>query len=133
MPGGDRKNLKPRAAFLVASGERYDQIAQQLGLDEKTVRRWAKDDTFVAEVKIVQAEVVRDASRKLSDGMARAATELVRLLDHNEARVRLAAARSILNVAPRLRDEQLLEERLGLLESQAAALNAAGLDTGLQE
>ena len=32
MPGGSRRQMQPRAAILVAAGERFDHIAKEIGL-----------------------------------------------------------------------------------------------------
>jgi predicted transcriptional regulator len=122
MPGGARVQLRPRAAILVASGERYEAVASELGIDERTVRRWAKDEQFAAQVRAVQAEVVRRAADKLADGMAVAASVLIELLDHEDARIRMAAAKEVLGAASRVRAEMVVEDRLARLEAQAGEL-----------
>lgn len=119
MPGGDRKNVRPRAAILVASGEKYLDIASQLGVNERTIRRWVADDGFANDVRVVQARVVRQAAVKLSDAMLAASRVLVSLLDHQDARVRLSAARAIFAISPELRDSQIVEERIAALEEKA--------------
>lgn len=122
MSGGARKQLRPRAAILVASGVQYMDIASQLGVNERTIRRWVADDGFANDVRVVQARVVREAAVKLSDGMLAASRVLVSLLDHEDARVRLSAARSVFAIAPELRDQQITEERLAMLEHSATSL-----------
>ena len=119
MSGGNRKNVRPRAAILVASGEKYLDIARQLGVNERTIRRWVSDDGFANDVRVVQARVVRQAAVKLSDGMLAASRVLVSLLDHQDARVRLSAARAIFAISPELRDSQIVEERIAALEEKA--------------
>ena len=81
MPGGARTQLKPQAAVLVAAGEKYVSVAAQLGVHERTVRRWAGDAAFAAQVREVQGEAVRRACGRLAIGMAAAAEVLVGLLD----------------------------------------------------
>jgi predicted transcriptional regulator len=122
MPGGARVQLRPRAAILVASGQRYEAVASELGIDERTVRRWAKDEQFAAQVRAVQAEVMRRAADKLADGMAVAANVLIELLVHEDARIRMAAAKEVLCAASRVRAEMVVEDRLSRLEAQAAEL-----------
>jgi transposase-like protein len=130
MPGGARVQVKPRAAVLVASGERYDAVARQVGVHERTIRRWVADDEFLSRVRVVQAEVVRLAAARLADGMLRASEVLVDLLDDPDARIRLMAAREVLASGARVREQEVVAHRLVALESQATALvQANGIAT----
>jgi len=122
MPGGNRLQLRPRAVALVAAGEQYTAIAAQLGINERTVRRWNEGQEFAAQVQAIQVAAIKQARGRLAIGMAAAAETLVRLLDDPDPRIRLHAAREILSAAGRVRDEHLLEERLAALECQAAHL-----------
>jgi hypothetical protein len=121
MSGGARLQLKPQAVVLLAGGERYDR-ADKLGVDERTVRRWAADEGFAAEVRIVRGQALTEAASRLSDGLATAAATLVDLLDDADARVRLAAAREVLTTFCRVRDQHVLETRIAHLEARAADL-----------
>jgi hypothetical protein len=122
MPGGARTQLKPQAVVLVAAGQQFVSVAAQLGVHERTVRRWAANDAFAAQVREVQAEAVRRACGRLAVGMAAAAEVLVGLLDDPDPRVRLGAARELIVAAARVRDQHDLEGRLAALEAQARAL-----------
>src|SRR5919197_5076926 len=88
MPGGARLQLRPRAAVLVAQGQRFDLAARELGVHERTLRRWVKTDEFMARVREVEAEAARLAAGRLAVGMLRASEVVVELLDHEDARVR---------------------------------------------
>jgi HEAT repeat protein len=57
----------------------------------------------------------------MADGMAEAADMLRQLLAAKSENVRLGAARSLLELGVKLREAVELEERVRLLEEQAAA------------
>ena len=120
MPGGARSQLKPQAVVLVAAGQQFVSVAAQLGVHERTLRRWAADATFAAQVKEVQGEAIRRASGRLAVGVA--AEVLVGLLEDPDPRIRLGAARELIVAAARVRDQHDLEGRLAALEAQAKAL-----------
>jgi hypothetical protein len=61
------------------------------------------------------------AAGQLADGMAQAVATLRKLLTAESESIRLAAARSILEIGPRLRETAELEERLAAVESRMAA------------
>jgi hypothetical protein len=122
MPGGSRIQLKPQAISLIAAGERYDRTAEQLGLHERTVRRWAADEEFAAEVRVIRGQALADAAAHLSDGLTAAATTMVELLGDDDPKIRLAAAREVVNTFCRIRDAHLLEARVASLEARAAVL-----------
>ena len=128
MSGGARSNLKPKAAQLVATGQRFDLIAKELNLNERTVRRWSREEGFQANVRLVQAEGVTRTATVICDSMERAAATVIALMDHNDPRIRLAAARHVLTIAPGMREQQIVEMRLAALEQVATKL--AGEENG---
>jgi len=122
MPGGARLQMKPKAVLLVASGERYDRAAEKLGVDERTLRRWAGEEAFAAEVRALRGQALTEAAARLADGLSVAAATMVELLDDDDPKVRLSAAREVVAAFLRVRHDHLLECRLTSLEARAAAL-----------
>ena len=50
-------NARPRAALLLAGGTSIVKTASSVGVDEKTVRRWEKDQEFKELVKSLRGEL----------------------------------------------------------------------------
>jgi HEAT repeat protein len=66
----------------------------------------------------MRAEFLSEAVGRLSDATTEAAKTLRNLLESKSDSVRLSAARSILEFAPKLRETVELERRLAALEAE---------------
>jgi transposase len=100
--GGDDARLE--GMRLLAEGLRVLDVAEQLGVDEKTVRRWrdspegAKELAAAREARAATfANAAEDARRVLREATARAAQVLVEQLDESDPAARSLAARTILD------------------------------------
>ena len=89
-------------------------------MSPRTVRRRLHDAVFGAALDAAQAELFSEAARTLTGASPAAATTLTTLLDPpTPAPVRLATARTVLELVARLR-EQAVEERLARIEAVLA-------------
>jgi hypothetical protein len=100
----------------VASGQTLRAAAGAAGVSERTAaRRWA-DPNFRVRVNELLADMTRCALGRLADSMGEAATKLRELLSAEADTVKLAAARSILQLGVDLRTAVELEDRLAEVE-----------------
>ncbi|HKB36041.1 MAG TPA: hypothetical protein VKD72_06275 [Gemmataceae bacterium] len=91
-------------------------------MSERTAaRRWAEPD-FRRRVNALREDMTCAALGRLANNMATAADTLARLLSAEADSVKLAAARTILQLGTELRASVELEERLRELEDSLAGV-----------
>jgi uncharacterized protein with von Willebrand factor type A (vWA) domain len=100
----------------IAGGASLRDAAQQAGVSERTVSRRMADDGFRLKVSHARAQMTDRALGFLANASVQATATLWSLLSSGNERVRLSAARSILEIGPRLREQVELEYRLARLE-----------------
>lgn len=85
-------------AARLFSSETYQEIAESLGVDRKTVAEWAKDPAVLAEVEDMRAEVRSRIVNRTAKLAARAIGVHAEIMDSSPLdAVRLAAAKNILD------------------------------------
>lgn len=103
-----------RVALLLAAGRTQTEAAAEAGVAVKTIQRWREDPRFIHKVSWLRSELLANGLGKLSDATVEAADVLRGLLKSNNEAIRLAAARSVLQVSNELRKtvetEELVEE-----------------------
>jgi hypothetical protein len=104
-------------ALALAAGRDVAEAAAAAGVSERTAYRRLADPAFKRRVAELRAGMVDRASGRLADGMADAAAALRDLLGHPDGRVRLGAARAMLEAGVRVREAAELEARLAALEN----------------
>jgi hypothetical protein len=102
----------------LASGQTVRDAAQAAGLAESTVRRRLADTDFARRVSQARMELLGQALGRLAEGMTAAADTLVALLGHGSGTVKLGAARSVIEMASKLREHSEFEARLEALEAR---------------
>jgi hypothetical protein len=118
VAGNGRRNADEALAVALAAEQTLRDAAAAVGLSERTAtRRWA-DAAFRRHVAELRGEMVARSLGRLADGMAEAADVLRRLLASKNERVRLGAARTLLEWGVKLRESVELEERLRALEER---------------
>jgi len=120
-PNGPADALAPKreaVALALASGSTLENAAKKAGVGTTTVKTWLTSDGFVRRVQQLRAEMTTRAMSKLIDGMSFAASTLRELLSADSEQVRLSAARSVIELACKLRDTVELEQRLAALEAR---------------
>jgi hypothetical protein len=110
------------AALLEAMlrGQAIAQAAAELGMNERTARRWATSPAFQAELQRRTGDGLGDAARSLAMTMSSAVTVAAELMADKTAAptVRLAAARLILDSGAALVEKAALVERLDRIERE---------------
>jgi hypothetical protein len=102
---GTGGNKREAVALAIASGRSLRQAAEQCGAGERTVKRWhAEDPSFRRRVAELRSEMFDEAVGLLSRLGGKAALVLGLLLDSASEKVRLQAARTVLDQAVRTRD-----------------------------
>jgi transposase-like protein len=115
--GRQRKQAAGVAALALATGKTVREAARKAGIGETTLYKWLRKPAFKARVTELRERMVAEAVGKLSRGMAGAAATLERLLKSKDERVKLAAAKAILDSAVKVRDQADLADRLAAVEA----------------
>jgi hypothetical protein len=102
----------------LACGGTVEAAAKQAGVSERTAYRRLEDEGFRRRVDDARAEIVKRAVARLSAASVQAADTLRQLLSSDMDFCRLAAARSILELGAKLREQTELAARLAALEAQ---------------
>jgi hypothetical protein len=118
MAAGGRKSGNQALTLALASGLTVEAAARQANLAPRTAYRRLAQPGFRREVDALRADMAEQALGRLTEGMTAAADTLRALLSARSESVRLAAARSILELGPRLREAAELEQRLRDLEDR---------------
>jgi hypothetical protein len=108
-------------AAMLAAGLEYAEAGERVSLSARTVRRRMSDPEFRRRVDDLKALAAQRAVALLTSNMSAAALELGRLLADGESeKTRLAAARAIIELGLKVRDQIDLEQRVQELERRAA-------------
>jgi hypothetical protein len=116
MAGAGRREADELLAAHLAGGLTLTQAAEKAGVAERTARRRAKEPTFRRRVEELKAEAVGRAVGVLGRSMTGAAVELAKLLKSADEKTRLQAAREIIGLTLRARQQTELERRMTELE-----------------
>ena len=87
------------AAFAVAQGVSVGQIAEEVGINRKTLFRWRERRDFKERVENLRHEMSARLTGMLCEAGAEAIDTLRRLLDGESAQIRLQSARWLLSAA----------------------------------
>ena len=115
MAENDRRDDMPLIVAL-AAGRSIRDAAKDCDLGESTVYRRLADPDFCRELSRIRSELWGATLSKLADGSTRAAEKLIQLLDSDDERLQLSAAKAILEAGGRLRDGVDMDLRLQRLE-----------------
>ena len=110
----------------LASGQTVRDAAAAAGVSEATAFRRRRDPAFRQRVEAVRSELFTTALGQLADAATEAVTTLRVLLGDKSATIRLGAARSILELGPRLQAAVELEGRIAAIEAHAVGMNSRG-------
>lgn len=100
----------------LASGTPVEQAAKAAGVSKRTAYRRLADPRFAARLAQARDELISSALGELVEGASKAVQTLLALLDADDERVRLAAAKGHLEQLLRLRETLTLNQRLAALE-----------------
>lgn len=106
----------------------YAGAAAQAGVSEVTVWRWLQDTDFAAAYREARTQVVDQAIAHLQKATGQAVSTLEAVMGDAEAppSSRVAAAKTVLDLALKIRESEDLEARLLTLETLVAGIAPAG-------
>jgi len=114
--------------LLLAGGRTVRDAAVKSGVGERTIHRWRQEPAFRERERQLRAEMLAQGLGRLVEGMTEAAGVLRALLTSKNEQVRLAAARSVIQLGNDLRrsveTEHAIEElgqRIQVTEDQQNA------------
>ena len=107
-------------ALALASGATQAVAAELTDISPRTIHRHLSDPEFRKLVIEYRDSIVAETLGKMASNMTRAADALAVLLDTDDVKVRLRAARAVLSLGMRLRDSVDLSERVRQLEEELA-------------
>ena len=118
MSGGDRRNADSALVTALAAGGTVEAAAKSAGVGVATVHRRLNEPAFRQRVAEARDEMVARAVARLSATSTLAADTLRELLKARSETVRLGAARAILELGSKLREQEDLAERVAALEAR---------------
>jgi transposase len=116
MAGGDRKNADSALIAALAGGASVQAAAELCEVGESTIYRRLRDLDFRRRLTAARDEMVERAVGQLSQAMTDAAVTLRNLLTSSNEKIKLGAARAILEHGCRVRDSVTLAERVRQIE-----------------
>jgi len=93
--------------------------AQEVGVAEKTLKRWMREDSFAQEFAKARREFLELALARLQRASGQATTKLMELLDAEDDKLALRAALGILGQAVKGAETMDVLARLEALEAAA--------------
>ena len=125
----DAATRRQQAIELAAQGMAPRNIAERIGMSDRTVRTYLSDPAAVAELRKIQEERLRALARRataLAEG-ALAVLWKVAKDDGQSAPARVAAARVILDSTLRMTEAADLAERVAALEERTESQQPKGV------
>jgi len=127
-----RKSADEALLRGLACGATVESAARAAGISARTAHRRLKEEAFQKRLRDVRAEMVQRTAGMLTGSGLEAGKTLVSLLDPtNPPTVRHGAARTILELGLKLRENAEMEERLAALEARAAQGDPGAINHGL--
>ena len=120
MAENGRKTADDALVFALARGVSVPTAAGQAAVSERTAYRRLQDPTFRCRVTVTRTTMFAEAVGRLASVAGKAADALGDLLASESDMVKLHAAKSVLELGPKLREAGEIAERLDALERQAA-------------
>lgn len=113
--------LKPRQQIAITAlltGANIEQTAQSAQVDPRTVRRWMREAGFIRALDQAQADITREAARKLSNLLNESVDGLGDLLKtaNLQPMDRLRIIQTILQAFPKIHESVTVEDRLDRIE-----------------
>lgn len=118
-------DAKSQAIILLARGISTDKVGETVGVSGRTIRRWAEDPGFEAEVKAARRELLAEARAALGGAARDAITALHEALQDPSVAMRIRAASVLLSALPSVTEQLEFEDRLAALEAALEEARAA--------
>jgi len=116
-----RQNADGQLMLLLACGATLETAARQAGVSLRTAKRRVADPEFKRQLNTMRWDMVDRAVGTITAAMGEAAKTLIMLQKETVPHPsRLGAARAVLEIGLKLRDQYDLERRLAELEERMA-------------
>lgn len=110
----------PKAAQVLASGGTATAAAAAAGVDPRTIRRWRADEIqFADAIEDARSVMLTESAGLLAAESTAAVRRLGEIIKDGRDDHALSAARAVLDMASRYRNDQALEARIFALELAA--------------
>jgi hypothetical protein len=115
--------LKGNSALIIAiaEGNNLSDSARLAGVSLRTATRRVADPEFCKRVAAARDQIFREVVGKLVSAATKAVDTLEDLLASGSPTVKLGAARAILELGPRIREQTEMEARIAALEAKQDA------------
>jgi hypothetical protein len=123
MPGGSKKAADAALIAHLAAGVSPAGAAKLAGVSEATTYRRLANPTFRQRVEDARAELWKRAMAVLSKSAVEGAIVLRRLLRSDDSKIRLQAAKIVLEQGIKVQDMVEIAQRVAALEKIAEARN----------
>ena len=118
MAGSGRESADATLMLLLAQGKPLADVAKATKVSGRTIARRLAEPEFKAEVSRIRGAMVEQAVGTLANAGTKAATVLLTLAEGAKSEtVRLGAARAVLELGAKLREQNEIEERIAALEA----------------
>jgi hypothetical protein len=122
-----RQQADDALLLALACGATVENAARQAGVAPRTVHRRLADEAFRQRLQTMRVDMVQRSSAALTAAAHEAVRTLLELLKPSmPAAVRLGAARSVLEIGMKLRENAELETRLAALEAMLFSNSSPG-------
>lgn len=118
MNNRGRSTADPRLAAELLAGSTVADAADAAGISERTVYRRLNDPEFQGRLSEARAEFAEHVSDRLAEAASAAVDALVGMLGDASATVRLAAAKTILELGPKARSRAKKERAIATEEAK---------------
>ena len=119
--GKKSASKREQVALHLASGATVRATAAKCGVSERTVHGWLKEPDFAGLVDDLRRQMLERGMAVLMANTTRASRTLAKLLEHKNARIRLSAAKALLEQSVRMRDAVQLAKDVQELQVAEAA------------
>jgi transposase-like protein len=107
-----------QAALYIAYGFKFNRIAKELGINERTIYRWLDREDFIQHIDKEKSRRREYAKDILKSSFSKAVQKIRNLLSDNNSNVSLKAALSIIDLNLKLVEIEENEEKLRHLEEE---------------
>ena len=108
---------EPKALLLISQGLTLNDVAGQVGVSDRTLRRRLRDPQYQARIGQLRADYMAEAVSKLAHASTTAVDTLIELATSaNSETARLGAAKAILEYAVSVGENLEVRQRISALE-----------------
>ncbi|MDB5310612.1 MAG: hypothetical protein JWO38_4814 [Gemmataceae bacterium] len=119
-------------AEALATGKTVVEAARAAGVSERTAYRRMKEPAIRTRINEVRGAILSTAYSRLNDGLLSACDHLNQLVGHDNPHVQIRAAKTVIQMTLKVREDVDFGERLFRLEEETARDYGLKRDTSLQ-